>query len=104
MLLSAYCVQVIYYTYWTYSITSGYVVLAVYSFFLASIFIERFVLSLLHCVAPPTTLSACHQSCVHQTGPCNAVWFLYYTYHLQYPQAPCQYCPLPFELKLHILK
>ncbi|KAL3160894.1 hypothetical protein ABBQ38_009286 [Trebouxia sp. C0009 RCD-2024] len=36
--------QVIYYTYWTYSITSGYVVLAVYSFFLASMFIESAII------------------------------------------------------------
>ena len=35
--------QVIYYTYWTYRITSGYVVLAVYTFFFTSLLIERFV-------------------------------------------------------------
>ena len=33
--------QVIYYTFWTYHITSGYVVLAVYTFFLASLLLER---------------------------------------------------------------
>ena len=43
--------QVVYYTYWTYRFTSGYVVLAVYTFFLASLLIERCVggLALLAC-------------------------------------------------------
>ncbi len=35
-----------YYTYWTYQITSGYVVLAVYAFFLISLLLERSVLEL----------------------------------------------------------
>ncbi len=33
-----------YYTYWTYQITSGYVVLAVYAFFVISLLLERSVL------------------------------------------------------------
>ena len=33
-----------YYTYWTYRITTGYVVLAVYAFFLISLLLERSVL------------------------------------------------------------
>jgi len=36
-----------YYTYWTYQITTGYVVLAVYAFFLISLLLERSVLSFL---------------------------------------------------------
>jgi hypothetical protein len=35
-----------YYTYWTYQITTGYVVLAVYAFFLISLLLERSVLEL----------------------------------------------------------
>ena len=35
-----------YYTFWTYQITSGYVVLAVYVFFLISLLLERSVLEL----------------------------------------------------------
>lgn len=36
--------QAVYYTVWTYQITSGYVILAVYTFFLVSLLLERLVL------------------------------------------------------------
>ena len=36
--------QAVYYTVWTYQITSGYVILAVHTFFLVSLLLERLVL------------------------------------------------------------
>ena len=46
LVIAAIPFQAIYYTFWTYQITSGYVVLAVYTFFLVSLLLERLVLHL----------------------------------------------------------
>ena len=61
-----------YYTYWTYQITTGYVVLAVYAFFLISLMLERYVQEL-HCW-PKSIFS---RSFIDQSAPSYVLLKLY---------------------------